>query len=149
MPHAHLTSFISTQYMAMLFFSSLPFCHRCVGAVHLPFHDYAWCTPLTHAATYLVYVGTHQLDPIYTCTYIPGSIKGHKCQLENSSLVLLVFSHYQWDHLQNHLLVPMVYPPLLRFPRVSSWHWYLWVVSLELNYYSHSTESLHRCANTS
>ena len=130
MPHTHLTSFISMQCMAMLFFSSLPFCHCCAVAVHLPFHGYAWCMPLTHAATCLVYVGTHWLDPIYTCTYIPGSLKGHKCQPENSSLVPLVFPHYQWDHLQNRLLAPMVCPPLLQFPRVSSWRWYLWVASL-------------------
>ena len=42
--------------------------------------------PLTHAATYLGYVGTHWLDLIHICTYIPDSIKSHKCQPENSSL---------------------------------------------------------------
>ena len=74
----------------------------------LPFHGYAWCMPLTHAATYLVYVGTHQLDPIHTCT---GSIKGRKCQPENSSLVLLVFPHNsQLEHLLNWLLAPSVSP---------------------------------------
>ena len=86
--------------------------------VSLPFHGYAWCMPLMHAATYLGYVGTHWLDLIYTCTYIPGSIKGHKCQPENSSLVLLVFPHNsQWEYLLNRLLAPLVSSWLLRFPR--------------------------------
>ena len=44
MPHAHLTLFISVQCMAMLFFPSLPFCHRHVVALcspSFPFHGCA------------------------------------------------------------------------------------------------------------
>ena len=84
------------------------------------------------------------VDLTQTCTYSSSSIKGHKCQLENSSLVLLVFPlHSQRDHLQNQLLALLVCPlPSLRFPGVLVDTVTFWVVSLELNYYSYSTESL-------
>ena len=134
MPHALLTSFISVQCMAM-FSSSLPFCHRRAVAscfTSFLFHGYAWCMPLTHAATYLGYVGTSIVDMVQTCTHTTGSIKGRKCQPENSSLVLLVFPHYnQWDHLRNRLLADLVRISLLRFPRVPVDAGYLWVVLLE------------------
>ena len=115
--------------------------------VFLPFYGYAWCVPLTHATTYLVYVDS-SVDPIHTYTHIHGSIKGCKCQPGNSSLVLLIFP-----------LLPVRSSPepfasayglsLLWFPRVPSWCWYPWVVSLELNYFYYSTKSLPWRLNTS
>ena len=60
------------------------------------------------------------VDPTQTYTYSSSSIKGRKCQPENSNLVLLVFPlHSQRDHLQNQLLAQLVCPlPSLRSPRV-------------------------------
>ena len=61
MPHALLTLFISMQCMAM---PSILLFHFATAVqlhhVFLPFHGYAWCMSLMHAATYLVYVGTHR-----------------------------------------------------------------------------------------
>ena len=95
--------------------SSFPLFHSATAMwlhhVSLLLLGYAWCMPLTHAATYLDYVGTHWLDPIHTCTYTTSSIKGCKCQPENFSLVLLVFPHdSQSEHLLNQLLAPSVSP---------------------------------------
>ena len=125
MPHALLTSFISMQCMAMFFFSSLPFCHRravvsCLSSIsqlclmHAP-------NTCCHILS-LCWDSGSSVDPIHTCTYIQyttGSIKGCKCQPENSSLVLLVFP-----------LLPVRSSPelsasayglsSLRFPRVPS-----------------------------
>ena len=88
--------------------------------------------PLTHAATYLVYVGTYRLDPIHTCTYTTGSIKGRKCQPENSSLVLLVFplSQPERSPLQPTASAIGVSSLSLRFPRVPVDAETIWVVSL-------------------
>ena len=113
MPYALLT--LSSLCSVWLCSSFLLFHSATTMQLHhvlLPFHGYAWCMPLTHAATYLGYVGTHRLDLIQTCTYSSSSIKGHKCQPENSSLVLLVFPHNsQWEYLLNRLLVPLVSLP--------------------------------------
>ena len=85
--------------------------------VFLPFHGYAWCMPLTHAATYLGYVGTHWLDLIHICTYIPGSIKSHKCQPENSSLhSSLGYLPLQLVRTSPELIASTVFLQL-RFPR--------------------------------
>ena len=75
MPHVNLSLFIKAvpsslpfpavldaHPLCMSFIFILPFCHRRVVAScfpSFPFHGYALCMPLTHAATYLVYVGTH------------------------------------------------------------------------------------------
>ena len=134
MPHALLTLFISVQCMAMFFFSSFPFCHRHAVALCsslFPFHGYAWCMPLPHATRYRNILEHSSVDLVQTCTYICSSIKGCKCQPENSSLVLLVFPHYsQRDHLQNWLLALSVYPPFLQFPRVPVDAVTFWVVSV-------------------
>ena len=117
MPHALLTSFTSMQCMAMFFFSSVPFCHCCVVAscfTSFPFHGYAWCMPLPHATRYRNILEHSLVDLVQTCTYICSSIKGCKCQPENSSLVLLVFRLLsQRDHLCNRLLALSVRPPLV------------------------------------
>ena len=117
MPHELLTSFISMQCMAMPFLSSLPFHHCCVVALCstlFPFHGYAWYMPLPHATRYWNILEHSSVDAVQTCTYICSSIKCRKCQPENSSLVLLVFSLLsQRDHLHNRLLVPLVCSPLV------------------------------------
>ena len=134
MPHALLTLFTSVQCMAMFFFTSLPFCHRHAVALwftSFPFHGYAWCMPLPHATRYRNILEHSLVDLIQTCTYICSSIKGCKCQPENSSLVLLVFPLLsQRDYLHNWLLVPSVCPPFsLQFPRVPVDAETFWVVS--------------------
>ena len=112
-----------------VFFSSLPFCH-CRAVASCP-PSISWLC-LMHAPNTCCHIlslcWNSLVDPIYTCTHIPGSIKGCKCQPGNSSLVLLIFP-----------LLPVRSSPvlfasayglsLLWFPRVPSWHWYLWVVS--------------------
>ena len=143
MPHTPLTSFISMQCMAMFFFSSLPFCHRCAVALCFtlfPFHGYAWCMPLPHDTRYRNILEHSLVDLVQTCTYICSSIKGRKCQPENSSLVLLVFPHYsQRDHLQNRLLVLSVCLFLsLQFPRVPVDAVTIWVISVSFQISMHS-----------
>ena len=131
MPHAHFTLFISVQCMDMFFFPSLPFRHRHAVAPcppSFPFHGYAWCMPLPHATTHWNLLEHSSVDLIQTCTYKPSSIKGRKCQPENSSLVFLVFPlHSQRDLLQNRLLALSVC--LFWFPRVPVDAVTFWVVS--------------------
>ena len=77
MPHAHLILFISVQCMAMLFFSSLSFCHCHAVALCLPsfpFHNYAWCMSLPHATIHRNLLEQSSVDLIQTCTYKPSSI---------------------------------------------------------------------------
>ena len=79
-----------------------------------PFHGYAWCMLLPHATRYQNILEHSSVNLVQTCTYICSSIKGHKCQPENSSLALLVFPLYsQWEYLQNRLLAPSVCPSLV------------------------------------
>ena len=114
MPHALLPLFISVQCMAMLFCTSLPFCHRhavtsCLPS--FPFHGYAWCMPLPHATTHQNLLEHSSVDLIQTCKYNSSSIKDHKCQPENSSLVLLVFLHQSHQTTPDPLLVPWTVAP--------------------------------------
>ena len=119
----------------LLFFSSILPSSCCCIMFH--FHSMAMldACPLTHAATYLGYVGTHQPDLIHICTYTTGSIKGSKCQPENSSLALLVFPLNQRDHLQNCLLVPTVCLPFnsLEYPVDAGTIWVVSVYVIQTN----------------
>ena len=78
-------------------FSSIPW----LCLMHAP---NAWCHILS------LYWDS-SVDPTQTCTYSSSSIKGCKCQPENSSLVLLVFSPQQpggsssFDSLESQLML--------------------------------------------
>ena len=108
MPHAPLTLFISVQCMAIFFFSFLPFCHCHVVASCPSSISWLCLMHATNACCHILLCWDSSVDPIHTCTYTTGSIKGCKCQPENSSLVLLVFPHQSHQTTPNPLLVPWI-----------------------------------------
>ena len=95
-----------------------------------------------HAVTYLA------VDLTQTCTYSSNSIKGCKCQPENSSLVLLVFPHNsQRDHPPELIASAFGQSLFFQFPRVTVDAVGLWAVSSDISICSPKLELSFFCSH--